>query len=81
MSPERATLDEIVPVPLLGTVLAMLVALVVLRVRAARSGRSGPAPGRDSGAAGRVARGNSLDLPRDPAEALAALKSRSDPHA
>lgn len=81
MSSVRPNLDSIVPLPLVGAVLVMLVALVVLKVRAARSGRSQRPSGGDSAALERSARGDFPHLPRDPADALAALKSRSGPHA
>lgn len=72
---DRMAPEPPVPVPLVGTVLLMLVALVIVKVRAARSvrDRERKANGERPGSPPRG------DLPSDPAEALARLKSSSGP--
>jgi hypothetical protein len=67
----RPTLESLVPVPLVVTVLLMLVTLVFLKVRAARAARGGRARSGGVAAPGRTPR----DLPADPVDALAALKA------
>lgn len=70
---DRMAPESPVPVPLVGTVLLMLVTLVIVKVRAARAVRDRerrPTPERPEFPPRH-------DLPRDPAAALAELKSSS----
>lgn len=71
---DRLASESPVPVPLLGTVLLMLVALAIVKVRVARAVRSRER----TATCQRPKSPPREDLPRDPAAALAELKSSGE---